>query len=330
MRRREFIGLLAAAAVTRTAAVYAQQPSRPRRVGVLTGFANTDRDAQSWLAVFREELRKLGWMEGRNIEMEIRSAGADVESMKRFAKELVALQPDLIVTSSTPATAAMLQQTHTIPVIFVLVGDPIGSGFVTSLARPGGNVTGFTPIEGSLGGKWAEILRDIAPRLSRVTLVFNAPTAPFVDRYLNPFRAAAASFGMEAIVGPVNDMSELESLFTTRAREPNSGFVVIPDVFTIGHREEIISLAARWRVPAIYWSRSFTESGGLVSYGPYIPDEYRRAASYVDRILKGAKPSELPVQAPIKFELVINLKTAKALGLDVPLHLQQLADEVIE
>jgi putative ABC transport system substrate-binding protein len=250
--------------------------------------------------------------------------------MKRFAKELVALQPDLIVTSSTPATAAMLAQTHTIPVIFVLVGDPIGSGFVTSLARPGGNVTGFTPIEGSLGGKWAEILRDIAPRLSRVTLVFNAPTAPFVDRYLNPFRAAAASFGMEAIVGPVNDMSELESLFTTRAREPNSGFVVIPDVFTIGHREEIISLAARWRVPAIYWSRSFTESGGLVSYGPYIPDEYRRAASYVDRILKGAKPSELPVQAPIKFELVINLKTAKALGLDVPLHLQQLADEVIE
>jgi putative ABC transport system substrate-binding protein len=280
--------------------------------------------------VFREELRKLGWTEGRNIEMEIRSAGADVESMKRFAKELVALQPDLIVTSSTPATAAMLAQTHTIPVIFVLVGDPIGSGFVTSLARPGGNVTGFTPIEGSLGGKWAEILRDIAPRLSRVTLVFNAPTAPFVDRYLNPFRAAAASFGMEAIVGPVNDMSELESLFTTRAREPNSGFVVIPDVFTIGHREEIISLAARWRVPAIYWSRSFTESGGLVSYGPYIPDEYRRAASYVDRILKGAKPSELPVQAPIKFELVINLKTAKALGLDVPLHLQQLADEVIE
>jgi putative ABC transport system substrate-binding protein len=330
MRRRKFIGLLAAVGVTRAAAAYAQQPTRPRRVGVLTGFANTDRDAQSWLAVFREELRKLGWTEGRNIEMEIRSAGADVESMKRFAKELVALQPDLIVTSSTPATAAMLAQTHTIPVIFVLVGDPIGSGFVTSLARPGGNVTGFTPIEGSLGGKWAEILRDIAPRLSRVTLVFNAPTAPFVDRYLNPFRAAAASFGMEAIVGPVNDMSELESLFTTRAREPNSGFVVIPDVFTIGHREEIISLAARWRVPAIYWSRSFTESGGLVSYGPYIPDEYRRAASYVDRILKGAKPSELPVQAPIKFELVINLKTAKALGLDVPLHLQQLADEVIE
>jgi len=215
-------------------------------------------------------------------------------------------------------------------VIFVEVGDPIGSGFVTSLAQPGGNVTGFTPIVGSLGGKWVEVLREIAPRLSRVTLVFNPPTAPFVKDYLNPFRAAAASLGMEAIVGPVNDMSELESLFTTQAREPNSGFIVIPDIFTIGHGAEIISLAARYRVPAIYWSRSFTEIGGLISYGPYIPDEYRRAALYVDRILKGAKPSELPVQAPTKFELVINLKTAKALGLEVPVQLRQLADDVIE
>lgn len=220
--------------------------------------------------------------------------------------------------------------TRAIPVIFAQVGDPMGSGFVTSLARPGGNVTGFTPIVGSLGGKWVEVLRDIAPSVSRVTLVFNPPTAPFVEGYLNPFRAAAASLGVEALIAPVNDMPELESLFATQAREPNGGFVVIPDVFTIGHRAEIISLAARWRVPAIYWSRSFTENGGLISYGPYIPDEYRRAASYVDRILKGAKPSELPVQAPTKFELVINIKTAKALGLDVPLHLQQLADEVIE
>jgi ABC-type uncharacterized transport system substrate-binding protein len=229
-----------------------------------------------------------------------------------------------------PATAAVLQQTRTIPVIFVEVGDPIGSGFVTSLAQPGGNVTGFTAIVGSLGGKWVEVLRDIAPRVSTVTLVFNPPTAPFVKDYLNPFRTAAASHGVDAIVGPVNDMSELETLFTTEAREPNSGFIVIPDVFTISHGAEIISLAARWRVPAIYWSRSFTEMGGLISYGPNIPDEYRRAASYVDRVLKGAKPSELPVQAPTKFEMVINLKTAKALGLDVPLQLQQLADEVIE
>jgi putative tryptophan/tyrosine transport system substrate-binding protein len=314
-------------AVRRRHGQFAQQV---RRIGVLLGFAESDRDAQSGLALFREELRKLGWTEGRNIEMEIRAAGADVESMKRFAKELVALQPDLIVTSSTPATAAMLQQTRTIPVVFVLVGDPVGSGFVTSLARPGGLVTGFTPIVASLGGKWVEVLRDIAPRVSRVTLVFNPQVAPFVEGYLNPFRAAAASHGAEAIVGPVNDMSELESLFTTQASESNSGFIVIPDVFTISHGAEIISLAAHWRVPAIYWSRSFTEIGGLISYGPYIPDEYRRAASYVDRILKGTKPSELPVQAPTKFEMVINLKTAKALGLDVPLHLQQLADEVIE
>jgi len=297
---------------------------------MLMGWAESDREAQSWLAAFREELRKLGWTEGRNIEMEIRWPAGDVESMKRFAKELVALQPDLIVTGSTPATAAMLQQTRTIPVIFVLVGDPVGSGFVTSLARPGGNATGFTPIEESLGGKWVEVLRDIAPRVSRVALVFNPPTATFVKGYLNTFRAAAASLGVETIIAPVNDMPELESFFTTEAREPNSGFVVIPDAFTITHRAEIISLAARWRIPAIYWSRSFTEIGGLISYGPYLPDEYRRAAPYVDRILKGAKPSELPVQAPTKFELVINLKTAKALGLAVPLFLQQNADDVIE
>ena len=330
MRRREFIALFGSAAATWPLAAHAQQPERVRRIGVLMGFAESDSEGQAGIAAFRDGLQKVGWTEGRNIEIEIRWAAADVESMKQFAKELVALQPDLIVTSSTPATAAMLQQTRTIPVIFVLVGDPIGSGFVTSLARPGGNVTGFTPIVGSLGGKWVEVLRDIAPRVSKVTLVFNPPTAPFVEAYVNAFRAAAASLGVEAIVGPVNDMSALQSLFTTQADEPNSGFVVIPDVFTIGHRAEIISLAARWRVPAIYWSRSFTESGGLISYGPYIPDEYLRAAPYVDRILKGAKPSDLPVQAPTKFELVINLKTAKALGLTIPDKLLATADEVIE
>lgn len=329
MRRRDFITIIGGAAASWPLAGRAQQLDR-RRIGILMGWAESDREAQSWLAAFREELRKLGWTEGRNIEMEIRWAAGDVESMKRFAKELVALQPDLIVTGSTPATAAVLQQTPTIPVIFVLVGDPVGSGFVTSLARPGGNATGFTPIEESLGGKWVEVLRDIAPRVSRVALVFNPPTATFVKGYLNTFRAAAASLGVETIVAPVSDMPELESLFTTEAREPNSGFVVIPDAFTITHRAEIISLAARWRIPAIYWSRSCTEIGGLISYGPYLPDEYRRAAPYVDRILKGAKPSELPVQAPTKFELVINLKTAKALGLAVPLFLQQNADEVIE
>jgi putative tryptophan/tyrosine transport system substrate-binding protein len=333
MRRRDFIITLigiGGAAASWPLAARAQQPDRMRRIGMLEAFAESDHDAQSWVAAFREELRNLGWTEGRNIEMEIRWAGADVESMNRFAKELVALQPDLIVTSSTPATAAMLQQTHTIPVIFVVVADPVASGFVTSLARPGGNVTGFTPIVGSLGGKWVELLRDIAPRVARVTLLFNPPTATFVASYLNPFRAAGASLGVEVIVAPVNDMPELETLFATQAREPNGGFVVIPDVFTVGHRAEIISLAARFRVPAIYWSRSFPEIGGLISYGPFISDEYRRAALYADRVLKGAKPSELPVQAPTKFELVINLKTAKALGLDVPQSLLATANDVIE
>ncbi|MGO9847972.1 MAG: ABC transporter substrate-binding protein [Methylocella sp.] len=330
MRRREFITLVGSAAATWPLAARAQQSDRMRLIGVLMGLAESDREAQSWVAAFREELQKLGWTEGRNIEIDTRWATADVESMKRLAKELAALQPDFILTSTTPATAAMLQYTRTIPIIFVLVGDPVGSGFVASMARPGGNATGFTPIEGSLGGKWVEVLKEIAPRVARVTLMFNPPTATFVEGYLNAFKAAAASLGVEAIISPVHDMSELESVIAAQAREPNSGLVVIPDAFTIGHRAEITLLADHYRVPAVYWSRSFAELGGLISYGPVLVDEYRRAASYADRILKGAKPSELPVQAPVKFELVINLKTAKALGLDVPVQLRQLADEVIE
>jgi ABC-type uncharacterized transport system substrate-binding protein len=330
VRRREFITLLGGATVAWSVAAHAQQTERVRRIGVLTFSAESDQEGQSSVAAFREGLRKLGWMEGRNSEIDIRWAAADVELMKRFAKELVTLQPDLILTSSTPATAAMLQQTRTIPIIFVLVADPVGSGFVASLPRPGGNATGFTPIVGSLGGKWVELLKEIAPRVARVTLLFNPPTATFVEGYLNPFKAAAASLGAEAIVAPVNDMPGVESLVTTEAREPSSGLVVIPDAFTVRHRAEITALAARYHVPAVYWSRSFAEVGGLISYGPYIVDEYRRAASYADRILHGSKPSELPVQAPVKFELVVNLKTAKALGLDVPAMLVARADEVIE
>lgn len=298
-----------------------------RRIGVLMAFAESDHEAQSWVAAFREELPKLGWTEGRNIEIDTRWATADVESMQRFAKELVALQPDLILTSSTPATAAMLQQTRTIPIIFVWVADPVGSGFVASLPRPDGNVTGFTPIEGSLGGKWVELLKEIAPRVARVTLLFNPAMATFVEGYLHPFKAAAASLGVEAILAPVHDMSELESVIAAQARESNGGLVVIPDA---GHRAEITLLAARYRVPTVYWSGFFAEVGGLISYGSDSIDPYRRAASYADRILKGAKPSELPVQAPVKFELVINLKAATALGLTVPATLLGRADKVIE
>jgi putative ABC transport system substrate-binding protein len=224
----------------------------------------------------------------------------------------------------------MLQQTHTIPIVFVIVADPVGSGFVASLPRPGGNATGFTPIVRSLGGKWVELLKEIAPRITRVALLFNPPTATFIEGYLDPFKAAAASVGAEAIVAPINGMPDLESLIATEAHAPTTGLVVIPDAFTTRHRAEIIALAARYHVPAIYWSRSFTDVGGLISYGPYIVDEYRRAALYADRILKGSKPSELPVQAPVKFEMVINLETAKALGLDVPPSLLAAADDVID
>jgi putative tryptophan/tyrosine transport system substrate-binding protein len=315
MRRREFTRLLGAT-VMWSVASSAQQTERVRRIGVLTSAAESDQEGQSSIAAFREGLRKLGWVEGRNSEIDIRWASADIELMKRFAKELVTLQPDLILTSSTAAAATMLQQTRSIPIVFVLVADPVGSGFVASLSRPGGNATGFTPIVGSLGGKWVALLKEIAPRVTRVTLLFNPPTATFIEGYLNPFKAAAASVGAEAIVAPVSDMPSVESL------------VVIPDAFTVGHRAEITGLAARYHIPAIYWSRSFAEAGGLISYGPYIVEEYRRAASYADRILKGSKPSELPVQAPVKFELVVNLKTAKALGLDVPPSLLAAADVI--
>ena len=327
MRRRRFISLLGAAAVWPLAA-RAQQPRPMRRIGVLMGSDESDHEAQSWVAAFREELRKLGWVEGRNVEIDMRWTKADVELMKRSAEELVTLQPDFILTSSTPATAVMLQHTRTIPIVFLLVADPVGSGFVASLPRPGGNATGFTPIVGSLGGKWVELLKEIAPRAGRVTLMFNPPTASFIEAFLGPFKAAAASLGVEASVAPVNDMPEVESLVS--ASGPNSGLVVIPDAFTVTHRAEITALADRYHVPAVFWSRSFAELGGLISYGPVLVDEFRRAASYTDRILKGEKPSDLPVQTPVKFELVINMKTARTLGLTVPDKLRVLADEVIE
>jgi putative tryptophan/tyrosine transport system substrate-binding protein len=331
MKRREFITLLGGAAAWPLAARAQQPGERMRRIGVLMGYAESDSEAQANLAAFREGLQKLGWTEGRDIRIDTRWATpADAESVQRFAKELVALQPDLILSHITPTTAALLQQTRTIPIIFANVSDPVGSGFVASLPRPGGNVTGFATIEGSLGGKWLELLNEIAPRVNRVAFLFNPATATYAEYYLNPFKAAAASFAVEAIAAPVHDTSELESVVAAQAREPNGGLIVMPDAFLIDHRAEITSLAARYRLPAVYPFHFFGELGGLLSYGVDLNDNFRRAAIYADRILKGAKPSELPVQAPVKFELVINLKTAKALGLNVAPHLQQLADEVIE
>ena len=322
LKRREFITLLGGAAAAWPLAARAQQPERMRRIGVLMGYAESDPEGQAYVAAFREGLQKLGWTEGRNIRIDTRWATPDdAESMQRFAKELVALQPDLILSHSTPTTAALLQQTRTIPIIFAIVSDPVGSGFVASFPRPGGNVTGFTNIEPTMAGKWLELLKEIAPRVNRVAFLFNPATAPYAEYYLNPFKAAAASFAVEAIAAPVRDTSELESVIAAQAREPNGGLIVMPDTFTNAHRAEITSLAARYRLPAVYPFRFFTELGGLLSYGNDLVDNFRRAATYADRILKGAKPSELPVQAPVKFELVINLKTAKALGLDVPSQL---------
>ena len=330
MRRRELITLLCGAAVWPLAA-RAQQPERMRRIGVLMGYAENDWEAQAWLAAFREALQKLGWTEGRNVRIDTRWSRADTEMMKRFAQELVALQPDLILSQVTPTTAALLQQTRTIPIVFAMVADPVGSGFVANMSRPGGQVTGFTTLEGSLGGKWLELLKEVAPRVARVAVLFNPTTAAtFAEYFLNPLKAASASFGVEVVAAPVHDTTELESVIARQAREPNGGLIVLPEAFLIGHRAEVTSLAARYRLPAVYPYRDFAELGGLLSYGYDRLDNWRRAAGYVDRILKGEKPADLPVQAPTKYELVINLITAKELGLDVPWILQQRADEVIE
>jgi putative tryptophan/tyrosine transport system substrate-binding protein len=330
MKRREFIALLGGAAAW-PLTVSAQQTDRVRRVGVLMGYPENDLEGPAFFAAFREGLEKLGWVEDRNIRFDTRWATPeDAEARQRFAKELVALQPDLILSAVTPTTGALLEQTRTIPIVFATVSDPVGSGFVASLAQPGGNVTGFQAMVGSLAGKWLELLKEIAPRVARVAMLFNPAVAPYAESFLNPFKAAASSSAVEAIAAPVHDMSELESVVAARARAPNGGLIVIPDTFMDVHRAEITSLAARFGLPAVYPRRIFTEVGGLLSYGIDQLDLYRRAATYADRILKGAKPSELPVQAPVKFELAINLKTAKALGLDVPLFLQQRADYVIE
>jgi ABC-type uncharacterized transport system substrate-binding protein len=330
VRRREFITLLGGAVAARPLTARAQQPGGMRRIGVLMAFAEGDPGGQDRVAAFREGLQKLGWAESRNVRIDTRWATADVASIQRSAKELVALQPDLILSHSTPTTAALLQQTRTISIVFAVVSDPVGSGFVASFPRPGGNATGLTNIEPTMAGKWLELLREIAPRVNRAAILFNPATATYADHYLNAFKTAAASFGVEAVIASVRDRSELESVISAHAREPNAGLVVMTDAFTSAHGAEVTSLAASYRLPAIYPFRFFAELGGLMCYGNDLLDSFRRAADYADRILKGAKPSELPVQAPVKFELVINMKTAKTLGLDVPLHLQQRADEVIE
>ena len=327
MKRREFIALIGGVAAAWPAVGRAQQSGRTRRIGVLFALPESDRTAQSRLAAFRGELQKLGWAD---ITMDTRYvASNDAETHQRYAKELVALQPDLLLAQNTDTTKALLQQTRTIPIIFTIVSDPVGEGFVASFPRPGGNVTGFIVDEPSMGGKWLELLREIAPNVTRVLVPFNR-AASSAEYYLRSLRATAALFGIDASATFVRDISELESAVAAHARAPLGGLVMIPDAYMTGHSREVISLAARYRLPAVYALRLFAEIGGLLSYGNDLLDNFRRAAIYADRILKGAKPSELPVQTPEKFELVINLKTAKALGLTVPPTLLGRADEVIE
>ncbi|MBV8139471.1 MAG: ABC transporter substrate-binding protein [Deltaproteobacteria bacterium] len=330
MKRREFISLLGGAA-TWPLAARAQLTDQTRRVGVLMINPESDPEGQSWVRVFREEIQNLGWTEGRNIRMDIRWAPpGDVEAMPRLAKELVSQQPDLILSQGTPSTVALLKETRTIPIIFAITADPIGSGFVASFQRPGGNATGFIVTEPTISGKWVELLKETAPRVARVAILFNPTTATYSEYWLKSFKAAAASFALEAIEAPVRNRGDLDSAVAAQAIEPTGGMLVMPDPFTQVHRAEITSLAVRYRIPAIASNRSFAEVGGLLTYGADLADNFRRAAIYADRVLKGANPSELPVQAPVKFELVINMKTAKALDLTIPDKLLALADEVIE
>ena len=332
MRRRDLITLMVgAAALARPRLALALAGGQPRRIGMLIGYAEKDAETQARLAAFRAGLAQLGWLEGRNIRIDYRFAPAGPDQAQRFARELVALRPDLLVGNSTPATAALLHETHSIPIVFVGVSDPVGSGFVASIARPGGNATGFTNFEPSLIGKWLELLKEIAPGIVRAGVIFNPRTAPGEGSFfMTPFEPLARALDVEPVAVRVSSPAEIETAVTAIARAPGSSLIVMPDAFTTVHRQLIILLAMRHALPAIWPYRYEAADGGLLSYGVDTVDLLRRAAPYVDRILKGEKPADLPVQAPVKFELVINLRTAKALGLAIPPTLIALADEVIE
>jgi putative tryptophan/tyrosine transport system substrate-binding protein len=331
MQRREIITLLGGAAAAWPLVVRAQQPDRIRRIAVLTGYAANDPLPQPWIAAFLQGLSELGWSDSRNLHIDYRWTSADAKRITQFAKELVALQPDVIFAQSTPVTVALQRETTGIPIVFVLVSDPVGTGIVASLARPGGNITGFINFEESMGGKWLELLKEIAPAVKHAAIMFNPDTSAGGGGYfLRSFEAAGAALGVKPIVAPVRSPSEIEKVIGDLAREPDGGLVLMPDVFLHLNRKQVMTLAERHKLPVIYWLGAYAKEGGLLCYGSDNHDLFRRSASYVDRILKGEKPSNLPVQVPTKFELVINLKTAKAIGLTVPPTLLTRADEVIE
>ena len=329
MRRRNFIALLGGAAAAWPLAARAQQGERMRRIGVLQSLAADDPAAKSSIAAFTQRLQELGWAEGRNLHVDYYWAAGDLSRVRAAAVELARAQPDVIFTAGSPSLRAAQQATHAIPIVFVNVADPVGQGFITSLARPGGNATGFTNFEFSLGGKWLQTLKDVTPRVGQVALLVN-PDNPNASFFLRSVETVAPSFGIETLATPVRNKAEIEGAISALAGRSIGGLIVLPDGLSIVYSQLIVGLAARYRLPVVYPFRDFVVDGGLVSYGINLSANYRQAADYVDRILRGASPADLPVQAPTKFELVINLKTAKGLDLEIPRDLLLVANEVIE
>jgi putative tryptophan/tyrosine transport system substrate-binding protein len=328
MRRREFITLIGGAAWP--FAVRAQQGERIRRLGVLMAVAESDADARKGIAILQDRLQKLGWKDGDNFRIDLRWGNGNPDRIKDLAKELVDPHPDVLVAHSTPSAKGLLNETHTTPIVFLTVTDPLGQGLVSSLSQPGGNITGFSVFEVSLGTKWLEILKQIVPGVRRVTAMFNLETAPYYRLYLQSIDAGTSSLGIESIPIQVHSEADIENVVRKVASEPDSGLFVLPDSHNIVHRKRIIELTAQYHLPAIYYFRYFSTDGGLISYGPDEMDLFRRTAGYVDQILKGARPADLPVQQPTKFELIINLTTAKALGLTIPSGILSIADDLVE
>jgi len=329
MKRREFISLLGGAAAAWPLAARAQQPRRMRRIGVLTPFPADDAEGHARLTAFTQALQQSGWTVGQNVRIDYRWGPGNPATMRKHATELVALEPDVVLALTTAAVGPLLEASRTVPIVFVTVADPVGAGFVETLARPGGNATGFTPYEYSISGKWLELLKEIAPRVTRAAVLRDTSIAVGPAQF-GAVQAVAPSLGMELHPVDVHDAGEIERALAAFAQGPNGGMVVIGSPSAAIHRGLITALAAKHRLPAVYNTRLFTDAGGLISYGPDFLEQHRRAAGYVDRILKGEKPADLPVQAPTKYELVINLKTAKALGLEIPATVLARADEVIE
>jgi len=328
MKRRDFIAALATI-VAQPLAAHAQE-NRVRRIALLSNGSADEPVFQGFLAALREGLGAAGWVEGQNLEITMQWTALDPDLMRRGAQELVARRPELVLSNGTPATAALMHEASTIPIVFVLAGDPIGSGFVQSMARPGGNITGFSNLDPKMTGKWLELLKQIAPRVATAAIIFHPTVQPFFNLWLDDFKASAAALGLAVEPKPVNDAAELDALFAALAEQQQTGIIPMPSNFLLINRGKITALAARYRLPGVYFIRAFADDGGVISYGSIIADNWRRAAAYVDRILKGEKPADLPVQFPVKFELVINLKAAIAQGFAIPPALLATADQVIE